>query len=43
MTSAAGFVGSHVVDELASRDYDVRIIDDLCSVNFAHAKWLRIW
>lgn len=36
VTGGAGFIGSHVVDELVNRGYYVRVIDNLCSGNLAN-------
>ena len=33
VTGGAGFIGSHIVDLLASKDFEVRIIDDLTGGN----------
>ena len=32
VTGGAGFIGSHMVDCLIERDYEVRIIDNLSGV-----------
>lgn len=39
VTGGAGFIGSHLVDELVERGYRVRILDNLCTgkvANFQH-------
>ena len=31
VTGGAGFIGSHIVDELIRRDYQVKVFDNLCT------------
>ncbi|MHB8104274.1 MAG: SDR family oxidoreductase [Dehalococcoidales bacterium] len=38
VTGGAGFIGSHLVEELAQRDYSLTIIDDLSAVNLKNIK-----
>jgi len=40
ITGGAGFIGSHLADQLVSRGYHVRILDNLCSqVHGTETKW----
>src|SRR5881394_1502147 len=40
ITGGAGFIGSHVADELLSHGYHVRILDNLCSqVHGSETRW----
>src|SRR5689334_4327977 len=40
ITGGAGFIGSHLADELLAHGYDVRILDSLCSqVHGAERQW----
>ncbi|MDD5687460.1 MAG: SDR family oxidoreductase [Elusimicrobia bacterium] len=38
VTGGAGFIGSHIVDELLVRDYKVRIIDNFCTGRLENIK-----
>ena len=40
VTGGAGFIGSHLVEELASRDYHVTIVDDLSTGKMANVERL---
>src|SRR5438067_5434542 len=40
ITGGAGFIGSHLADELLARGYEVRALDNLCTqVHGPEAKW----
>jgi UDP-glucose 4-epimerase len=41
VTGGAGFIGSHAVDALLTRDYSVRVIDNLCGGSLANLEHLR--
>lgn len=41
VTGGAGFIGSHIVDNLVAQDYQVRVVDNLCTGNIDNLTAVR--